>query len=136
MKKIFFFMMVMLLFAVPAFAANVSLTWDPPTTNEDGTPLTDLAGYKVYYGNASGNYTENIDVVNVLTYTVKNLTDGTWYFAVTAYDTSDNESDYSNEVNKTITVAPAAPVLRTVEIVAVIRDGKLVDLYVRNIDDN
>ena len=33
-----------------AFSAEVTLSWDPPTTNADGTPLTDLAGYKVYYG--------------------------------------------------------------------------------------
>ncbi len=125
-----------MLFVTPAFAADVSLSWDAPTTNEDGTPLTDLAGYTVYYGIESANYTENIDVGNVLTYTVTNLSDGTYYFAVTAYDTSGNESDYSNEVNESIVIAPAAPVLRNAEIVAVIKDGQLVNIYVRNIDDN
>lgn len=81
---------------------SATLTWDAPTTNADGTPLTDLAGYKVYYGTTSGNYTEVIDAGNVTTYKVENLSPGTYYFTVTAYDTSGNESDYSNEVSKTI----------------------------------
>ena len=68
--------------------------------NTDDTPLMDLSGYKVYYGLASGNYTETIDIGNVSVYTVDNLLPGTWYFAVTAYDTSGNESDYSNKISK------------------------------------
>jgi hypothetical protein len=81
---------------------TVTLTWAAPTTNADGTPLTDLAGYKIYYGTISGNYTEVIDVGNVITYKVEGRQPGTYYFAVTAYDTSGNESDYSNEVSKII----------------------------------
>ncbi len=81
---------------------TATLTWDAPTTNADGTPLTDLAGYKVYYGTTSGNYTDVIDVGNVTTYKVEGLQPGTYYFAVTAYDTSGNESNYSNEVSKII----------------------------------
>jgi hypothetical protein len=64
--------------------------------------LTDLGGYKVYYGTSSGNYTVLKNVGNVTTYKVGNLSSGLYYFAVTAYDTSGNESDYSNEVSKTI----------------------------------
>ena len=88
-----------------AFAYPVTLAWDPPTTNADGTPLTDLAGYKVYYGiqPCNGippcNYNHKFNIGNATTYTVTNLTEGvTYYFATTAYDTSGNESDYSNEV--------------------------------------
>ena len=89
--------------ASPSLSNLVTLSWDAPTTNADGTPLTDLAGYKVYYGNYSGKYSQNIDVGNVPTYTVDNLTDGlTYYFSITAYDTSGNESRYSNEVSRTI----------------------------------
>ena len=85
--------------ASAAFASVVTLAWDTPTTNADGTPLTDLAGYKVYHGTSSGNYSQYIDVGNVLNYMVSNLKNGVvYYFAVTAYDTSGNESDYSNEV--------------------------------------
>jgi len=79
-----------------------TLTWDPPTTNADGTPLTDLAGYNLYYGTSPGNYTEVIDVGNVITYTVTGIEPGKYYFAVTAYNTSRIESGYSNEVRRTI----------------------------------
>jgi len=79
------------------------LTWVAPTKNLDGTDLTDLAGYKVYYGTSSGNYTTPIDVGNVITYGVKTLSAGTtYYFTVTAYNTIGNESDYATEVSKTI----------------------------------
>ncbi len=80
----------------------VTLSWDPPTTNVDGTPVSDLAGYRIYYGLSSRNYSWVIDVGNVNTYKIENLSPGTYYFAVTAYDTSGNESDYSNEVSKVI----------------------------------
>jgi fibronectin type 3 domain-containing protein len=82
--------------------ASVTLTWDAPTTNSDGSPLTDLNGYKIYYGTSSGNYTEVIDIGNVTSYTIGNLSSGIYYFAVTAYNTSGNESDFSNEVSKTL----------------------------------
>jgi hypothetical protein len=95
--------LALFLSAGKVYSGQATLSWDAPTTNADGTPLTDLAGYKVYYGTASGIYSQNKDVGNVTTYTVTNLTDGlTYYFAVTAYDTSMNESGYSNEVSKTI----------------------------------
>jgi hypothetical protein len=85
-----------------AFSEQVTLSWDPPTTNTDGTPLTDLSGYKVYYGTTTKSYSQTIDAGNTNTYTVSNLSNGTFYFAVTAYDVSRNESAYSNEVSKTI----------------------------------
>ena len=80
------------------------LTWDAPTKNLDGTDLKDLAGYKVYYGTSSGSYTTPIEVgKDVTTYAVKTLSAGTtYYFTVTAYNEIGNESDYSNEVSKTI----------------------------------
>ncbi|MCC6544433.1 MAG: fibronectin type III domain-containing protein, partial [Nitrospirae bacterium] len=85
-----------------ARAGQAILTWDPPTTNSDGSPLTDLAGYKVYYGTTSGNYSTVMDVSNVTSYTVYGLFDNTtYYFATTAYNTSSIESAYSGEVAKT-----------------------------------
>ncbi|MBI5197014.1 MAG: fibronectin type III domain-containing protein [Nitrospirae bacterium] len=81
---------------------TATLSWDPVTTYADETPIQDaLAGYKVYYGIESGNYTATIDVGNVTTYTVDSLEPGTkYYFAVTAYDDSGNESGYATEVSK------------------------------------
>jgi len=81
---------------------NATLSWDAPTTNTDGTDLTDLAGYKLYYGTSPGTYDSVIDAAKVTTYTVSDLTPATYYFAVTAYDEGGNESNYSNEVSKTV----------------------------------
>ena len=88
---------------IQAYAGQASLSWEAPSTNEDGTSLTDLNGYKIYYGTAPGNYTQNVDVGNVTTYTFTNLTDGqTYYFVATAYNSAGVESSYSNEVTKII----------------------------------
>jgi hypothetical protein len=104
------FCMIIIFNVTPIFAAGVALSWDPPTTNTDGTPLTDIAGYKVYYGTASGNYSLSIDVGNVTTYQVNNLTSGfTYYFVTTVYNTSGNESGYSNEINHTIQTSDTTP---------------------------
>jgi len=78
-----------------ALAADVSLAWDASLS-------TDITGYKVYIGNSSRNYTTTIQIGNQTTYTATNLSNGTYYFAVTAYDASGNESDFSNEVSQTI----------------------------------
>lgn len=97
------FFILVFLFASGLYAGSITLSWNPPTTNEDGSPLTDLAGYKIYYGTSSRNYSFYINVGNVNSYTVNNLTEGaTYYFAVTAYDNSGNESKFSNEVSKII----------------------------------
>ena len=88
---------------MPVHAESVSLSWDAPTTNADDTPLTDLAGFKVYHGTTTGDYGTVIDVGMTLCYVVGSLSIGTtYYFAATAYDVYDNESNFSNEVNKTI----------------------------------
>jgi fibronectin type 3 domain-containing protein len=84
-----------------AEAAQETLAWDPPTVYNDGTPVTDLAGYKLYTGNASRSYQQSVDVGNLTSYTLGALSDGaTYYFAVTAYDTAGVESAYSNELSK------------------------------------
>jgi hypothetical protein len=90
----------------------VNLTWDAPTTNNDGTPIGGLVMYKVYYGTAPRSYTISIDVrhascqiIDVSThckFTVKGLASGTYYFAVIAYDRAGNRSIYSNEISRTI----------------------------------
>ena len=94
--------------------SNVSLAWNAPTTYEDGTPITDLAGFKVYYGTSSGVYSTVIDVQNVTSYTTPTLAPGTYYFAVTCYDSCGSESVFSNELTTTISpqVAPSASFLR------------------------
>jgi hypothetical protein len=96
---ILFFIIISLNTSI-AFAYVATLSWYAPTTNADGTPLTDLAGYKVYYGTQLHNYDHKIKVGNVTTYKVPNLVGGaTYYFMVTSYDKSGNESGPSNEVS-------------------------------------
>ncbi|MBI5665925.1 MAG: PKD domain-containing protein [Nitrospirae bacterium] len=80
-------------------------------TNFNGSPLTDINGYKLYYGSISRKYTQVINVGKDTTYEVNNLTEGsTYYFTVTAYDTSGNESVYSNEVSKLVLPLNKPPV--------------------------
>jgi hypothetical protein len=70
------------------------LSWLPNTD-------ADLAGYKLYMGRASGSYGapgSPINVGNTTSYTVNITEGGFWYFAVTAYDTSANESGFSDEI--------------------------------------
>ena len=86
-----------------ATAAQVTLAWDPNTES-------DLAGYKIHQGTASGSYSVHIDVHKVTTYTLTGLTAGqTYYFAATAYDSSGNESGYSNSVSYAVPSANGAP---------------------------
>ncbi|MEL6447926.1 MAG: putative Ig domain-containing protein [Pseudomonadota bacterium] len=84
--------------------ANASLTinWTPPTQNVDGSPVVGLAGFKIFYGQSSGSYPNVIDVNNggLTSYTVENLTPGTWYLAMTATDSSGLESALSYEITK------------------------------------
>ncbi|MGB9636369.1 MAG: fibronectin type III domain-containing protein, partial [Thermoplasmata archaeon] len=75
----------------------VTLTWETPT-DDGGFPIT---GYKIYWGTSAGNYTNNVTVGNITTYTITNLTNGqTYYFAVSAIDAA-GESAKSNEVSAT-----------------------------------
>ena len=86
------FALVLCFSTVPAFAADVTLAWNPNTEE-------DLAGYRIYYGTASGDYDYTLEVGNQTEYTVTGLEEGLlYYFAATAYNLSWNESGYSNEV--------------------------------------
>jgi hypothetical protein len=89
--------------AVQQTTGQAILNWDPPTTNVDGSPLTDLGGYTVYMGPSAGNLSPLLDVT-VNTHTQQGLPVGTHFFAVTAWDTETprNESDLSNIVSKEI----------------------------------
>lgn len=79
----------------------VTLSWDPVTVNDDGTPVGDLVGYRVYDGPKPGLYNMMTELPNVTTATLE-LSKGTFYIAVTAFDTSGNESGFSNEVAVTV----------------------------------
>jgi len=83
---------------------SATLSWTAPTQNEDGTSLQDLAGFKIYYGRESGNYTNEIRIDNetVTTYLVDNLTPDTYYFVATAFNDAEIESRFSGEAMKVV----------------------------------
>jgi hypothetical protein len=97
--------------SLPAFTITVALpvtrtatlNWTPPTQNIDGSPITNLAGYKVMYGSSPGQYSQalNVPVATMTSVAIEALEAGrTWYFTVKAVNTSGVESDFSNEVSK------------------------------------
>jgi hypothetical protein len=90
--------------AVQVGTGSATIAWTPPTSNTDNSPLTNLAGYRIYYGTSSGNLTQVLDLPNpgISSGVVENLAPGTWYFAVTSYNSSNVESERSNVTSKTI----------------------------------
>ncbi|MGB8328245.1 MAG: putative Ig domain-containing protein [Steroidobacteraceae bacterium] len=98
--------------ALPAFniavtaaaTGSATLSWTPPTQNSDGTPLTNLAGYRIYEGPSTSALARTADVANagLTTYLVANLASGTHYFSVTAYNSAGMESNFSPIGSKTI----------------------------------
>jgi hypothetical protein len=87
-----------------ASAGSASLSWVPPTEREDGSALTNLAGYRVYYGQLASALDRQIRVDNpgLSAYVVENLGTGTWFFAVSAVDAAGLESRLSITVSKSI----------------------------------
>jgi fibronectin type 3 domain-containing protein len=84
-------------------ATSASLSWTAPQGNTDGTNLTDLSSYHIYYGTAANQLNSMIEVSNTTTsYVISNLAAGTWYFAITAVNSIGVESDLSNTASKTI----------------------------------
>jgi hypothetical protein len=85
---------------------SVTLSWSPPTQNSDGTPLTNLAGYTLHYGTASLDYTGTIEVTNPATtsYVLSdaNFPAGTYYFAISAYNSLQVSSPLSSEIQVTV----------------------------------
>ena len=81
---------------------TAELSWTPPTTNENGTSLTDLAGYTINYGTMESNLNQTITINNpgVNSYIIENLTASSYYFVVKAFDSSGNESNASGTVSK------------------------------------
>jgi len=83
---------------------SVTLSWNPPTENSDGTALTNLAGYRIYYGRNKDNLTQSVALNNagVTRYVVENLSPARWHFAMTSLNTVGTESRRSPTVSKTI----------------------------------
>lgn len=85
-------------------ATNVTLAWLPPTENEDGSTLTNLSGYRIHYGTASGAYSDvvHLDNPGITRYVVENLTPGTYFFSITAISKNGTESNFSAEAQANV----------------------------------
>ncbi len=83
---------------------SMTLSWTPPTENTDGTALTDLAGYRIYYGLSEGIYPDqvNIETAGLASYVVENLVPNTYYVVATSVNSMGVESAYSNVAVKTV----------------------------------
>lgn len=83
---------------------TATVSWDIPTTNADGSNMTDLDGFYVHYGQVSGTYTRTEPVADetATSVVIVDLEPGTWFFVVTAYDLTGNESAPSLQVSKVV----------------------------------
>lgn len=81
-----------------------TLSWTPPTTRADGSPIGELAGYRFLYGQASGEYerVEEIGNPGITRYVIDGLGPGTWYFAIQSMTSDGLVSAPSEEVSKSI----------------------------------
>ena len=88
----------------PNTSGTALVSWMPPTQRTDGSPLSNLAGYRLYYGTRADALTQTINLSNsgLSSYMIEGLSTGTWYFAVVACDSVGNDSAQSNLVSKTI----------------------------------
>jgi hypothetical protein len=87
-----------------AVAKAVTLEWQAPTENTDGSALADLKGYEIHYGTESQSYSQAITVSNpsITRYVVDSLAPGKYYFAITALNGSGHQGPLSNEVSTTL----------------------------------
>jgi hypothetical protein len=91
--------------AATSTTVSVKLSWAAPTENTDGTPVTELAGYHIYYGTNPTELTLSASVAGAAstTYVVGDLpSGGTYYFSVVAYNSAGVDSGQSNLANETI----------------------------------
>jgi hypothetical protein len=88
----------------PVATGSIQLSWTAPTKNTDGTAITDLAGFHIYYGTSAGDLTKTIDVIGgtSTTHVVAGLPTGTYYFSVMAYNAAGLHSGQSNVTSHTI----------------------------------
>lgn len=81
---------------------TAKLSWSQPTQKSDGSPLLDLVSYRIYLGAQSGIYEQSFTLPSDYSQVRLFLVPGQYYFAISSFDSSDNESDLSQEVSKLI----------------------------------
>jgi hypothetical protein len=87
-----------------ASTGTATLSWEAPTANTNGTPVTGLAGYHIYYGTSATALNQSVKITSGATtsYEITGLAAGAWYFAVAADSTDGTESAKSNIGSTTI----------------------------------
>jgi hypothetical protein len=90
--------------AVGTSNGSATLSWTPPTLNTNGTALTNLAGYRIYYGTSPSTLTRTVTLnsAGLTRYVISDLSAATWYFSIRAYTTTGSESVNSNTVSKVV----------------------------------
>jgi hypothetical protein len=90
--------------APPSQPGAATLEWTAPTTQTNGATLGDLAGFRIHYGKSAGSLDKTIVVRNpsISSYVVEGLPAGTYYFAVSAFNSRNHESERSNAGRKEI----------------------------------
>ena len=90
--------------AAATTAGAASLSWSVPTTNTNGSPLTNLAGFVIRYGTSSTALEKQISIASpsATGAEVSNLSPGNWYFQVAAVNTANVEGQFSAIVGRTI----------------------------------
>jgi hypothetical protein len=85
--------------------STVTASWSPPTQNTDGSSLTDLAGFKLYWAGTGGSFSQSVPGAGVTTITVTPVPAGLYSFTVTALNANGVESDKTAPVAFTNTTA-------------------------------
>jgi hypothetical protein len=111
-NMILVFLMFILWSSLVGAQGSATLSWTPPTHNDDGSVLTDLAGFKIYHSTTQGSDYQLMTIIsdpNITTYVTEELSIGFHYFVATAFNVDDIESIYSNEAVKEIVPIPTVP---------------------------
>ena len=122
MRKLVLTLLFIAMSISPVYAGEAILTWTASTTNEDGSPLTDLAGYKIHHAFQSYTtqgipdepptiiYPTGVSIIpgSKVTFIHTGLKEATHYYRVTILDEAGNESDFSNEGKKNVVTTPEA----------------------------
>jgi hypothetical protein len=84
----------------PVGTVSKTISWTAPTQNEDGSALTDLAGYRIYYGTSAGDLNEVIELnsAGITSYVIEDLAPGTYFLAMTSFNSIDLESQRTPEI--------------------------------------
>jgi hypothetical protein len=90
--------------ATTSSSQSVTLSWSAPTENTNGTALTNLAGYVIYYGTSATAMTQqiNVNTVGMLVYQIPDLAPGTWYFQIMSVNSAGVQSSASATVTMSV----------------------------------